>query len=573
MLTFYAPAIALANRLRYPYKFALISVLFILPLALVMFLLVSEIDRTTYFSRKEYDGVAYLRPVRALYEQVLHHRILIEDQLNQVGAPASAARDAESRIEAALVQVEQIDRQLGTDLQATEHLRAVKERWADVKAKALGPENPGTELHSQLIVAIRDLISQVGDTSNLILDPALDSYYLMDAILIKLPESQDQLTQSRVIASRIAGRREVATGTAQLPIVLGLLRSNVTATERGLAVAFRENGITRRLVEPPLAEYAKAATTFADLTSGELARAAAGPGQLNLQLSPLQEAGRRALDQSFALWDESATELERVILIRVDTEVRKKAAVLAFALVVFGLIVYLIAGFYLSVMQTVRGLEAAAQRMVGRNGTINGDGLGRVKLDNRDELGQVVNSFNSIAAALVTASMHRQAVVDNAADGIVTVDDRHVIQSFNPAAERIFGYPADAIIGQPFTRLLPAEPGQEHGDDLLDHPLTPTAGHGDGAREVIGRRQDGARFPMDLAVSEMRLDGERTLIAVVRDITERKRTEADLARARDLALEANRAKSAFLANMSHELRTPLNAIIGYSEMLQEEAED
>jgi signal transduction histidine kinase len=66
---------------------------------------------------------------------------------------------------------------------------------------------------------------------------------------------------------------------------------------------------------------------------------------------------------------------------------------------------------------------------------------------------------------------------------------------------------------------------------------------------------------------------DRLLVAVVRDITERKRTQEELALARDAALDASRAKSAFVANISHELRTPLNAIIGYSELLREEVTD
>ena len=83
-------------------------------------------------------------------------------------------------------------------------------------------------------------------------------------------------------------------------------------------------------------------------------------------------------------------------------------------------------------MRTVSTLDTAAQRMIG------GDMQGVVRLDNRDELGQVVRSFNDIATALIAASTQRQAVVDNAVDGILTVNEQGIIQSFNPAATRLF---------------------------------------------------------------------------------------------------------------------------------------
>ena len=86
-------------------------------------------------------------------------------------------------------------------------------------------------------------------------------------------------------------------------------------------------------------------------------------------------------------------------------------------------------------------------------------------------------------------------------------------------------------------------------------------------------RRDGHEFPVEVAISPMETDHAFTFSYFIRDITERKAAEAELRGAKDAAEAANQAKSEFLANMSHELRTPLNAIIGYSEMLQEEAED
>ncbi|MDQ5853033.1 MAG: PAS domain S-box protein, partial [Chloroflexota bacterium] len=204
----------------------------------------------------------------------------------------------------------------------------------------------------------------------------------------------------------------------------------------------------------------------------------------------------------------------------------------------------------------------------------------RVDVPNRDEFGTLSKNLNAMSAQLATlygdlrsVSENLQAVVDNAMDAIITIDSQGIIESFNPAAERMFGYAAAEAIGQHMKLLMPeVDPGDGTGRRPGQTGQSPSEFTGS-RREMVGRRKDGQIFPMDLSVSEMHLHEARMFIGIARDITERKRAQEELAMARDQALEANRAKSAFLANMSHELRTPLNAIIGYSEMLQEEAEE
>ncbi|MGH8009200.1 MAG: SpoIIE family protein phosphatase, partial [Candidatus Binatia bacterium] len=88
----------------------------------------------------------------------------------------------------------------------------------------------------------RALIAYVGDTSNLILDPDLDSYYLMDAVLLKLPDGADLLTQAQFFGEGIVTRGALtAEEKAQFTVLVGLVQSNIDATKNNMAVAFRNN--------------------------------------------------------------------------------------------------------------------------------------------------------------------------------------------------------------------------------------------------------------------------------------------------------------------------------------------
>ncbi len=176
-----------------------------------------------------------------------------------------------------------------------------------------------------------------------------------------------------------------------------------------------------------------------------------------------------------------------------------------------------------------------------------------------------------------------QTILNTVADGIITIYARGgLIKTVNPAAERMFGYSATELAGQNFSLLIP-ELNQDQRNGSLDYYSASDAARAVGlGREVMGRRQDGNVFPMEIAVSEMWLGGERYFTGILRDTTARRRTEAErgvldralrdknveLESARQAADKANLAKSEFLSSMSHELRSPLNAILGFAQLME-----
>ena len=161
-----------------------------------------------------------------------------------------------------------------------------------------------------------------------------------------------------------------------------------------------------------------------------------------------------------------------------------------------------------------------------------------------------------------------QTILDNVQEAFITIDCRGTILHWSPGAERVFGYAAEEAIGRNVTLIMPDAVALHH-DGYLDSYLKTRDPKIIGiGREVEGRRKDGVAVPIELNVSEAKVEGKTLFTGILRDITERNRIHAELIQAREQADAANAAKSLFLANMSHEIRTPLNPIIGMAHLLQ-----
>lgn len=130
--------------------------------------------------------------------------------------------------------------------------------------------------------------------------------------------------------------------------------------------------------------------------------------------------------------------------------------------------------------------------------------------------------------AIIQREERLRRIMETMVDGLVIIDERGVIETFNRAAERIFGYKASEVVGVPVNLLMPEDDGVEHQnyvDAFLGTGVSQVMG---GGREVRGRRKDGTIFPLDLALSALRIADQRLFIGVLRDISERKAAEERL---------------------------------------------
>jgi len=164
-----------------------------------------------------------------------------------------------------------------------------------------------------------------------------------------------------------------------------------------------------------------------------------------------------------------------------------------------------------------------------------------------------------------------RSILANVPDAVFTLDLNGTIQSFNPAAERLFGYTADEIRGLSFILLMPEDVKGVQSENLRRYRERSEARYVDqGPRRVVAQHKSGRTLALEIAMGALKDSFGTTLVAVARDVSERERTENELRAAKQKADLANGAKSEFIANVSHELRTPLNAILGFSDIIRKQ---
>lgn len=162
-----------------------------------------------------------------------------------------------------------------------------------------------------------------------------------------------------------------------------------------------------------------------------------------------------------------------------------------------------------------------------------------------------------------------QSILDNAVDGIITIDSKGTVRTFNRAAERLFGYDADEVIGNNVSMLMTKRDADDHDQYIGNYVKTGKGKIIGIGREVYGLKKSGEEFPIDLGVSGTNINNESIFIGMTRDLTLQKAYEKNLREEKEKAIQANNSKSKFLANMSHELRTPMHTIMGFVDILLE----
>ncbi|MCF2947859.1 ATP-binding protein [Paraglaciecola aquimarina] len=180
------------------------------------------------------------------------------------------------------------------------------------------------------------------------------------------------------------------------------------------------------------------------------------------------------------------------------------------------------------------------------------------------------SQLQSLQNSIENKEIHLGTILNSLNDAVVITNGKGKLSLFNLAAEKMFGYSQQQIIGQSVEQLMPSDAAAHHAGYMANYSANKGTHLMGKNRQLMAKRNDQSVFPVEITITPMFIKNEKHIVGLIRDITQRKQYEQDLQQAKLDAEQASKIKSLFLANMSHEIRTPMNGIFGTLQLLQNE---
>ncbi|MEZ4669415.1 MAG: ATP-binding protein [Anaerolineae bacterium] len=391
------PAIRLMSRLKYPQKFLLVGILVLIPLLVTMQQFLSKINEDIDFAAKEQLGLTYNNPLVEFFYCLQDHAALSVAVASGDAAMQIALADQQVKVEDAMAIVDAVDQRSGATLEAQARWEAIKSSWNELKAGLANMTSSQTlEKHQAISDATLRLITVVGNSSNLILDPDIDSYYYMDTVITKVPLAASYLSQIRAYGTQASESGSLSPETAtRLTILDGQVSSTLDSNLEGFGYSFELNPALQPGLQGQIDTYVQSVRSFSEQLKTNFLQNSAGDDLMNA--SELFQKAGDPLAANAELYRDVAAGLDDLLQARIGRFEVRRTLVTATALLGLAIAIYLLVGFYLAVQQTIRELDEASQRMV------KGDREWDFQPSSSDELAQVAVSFNSIASELVVA--------------------------------------------------------------------------------------------------------------------------------------------------------------------------
>ncbi len=388
MESLFKPATHLLDRFRYPVKFGSIFVLIFIPLVTLSFLLISSINDEIHLFEHEREGLSYIKVVRPLVENMPQHRGMTNAYLNGDSSFHAKIMGKRDEIDALLKELGDVDQQHKESLDTGSALADIRSQWQAIKNNSMQMSAPDSfAAHSQLIADVLALIAHVADSSEITLDPKLDTYYLGETLVNKLPTLVESMGQSRGLGSGIATKQSIDKDQAiRLSVLADRLESNNSILAKDLKAAMEYNPDLAKHLSQAIKSNTDSIHKFEKMLKHDLL----DTQNITVSGSTVFNAGTEAIKHAFELFDKVLPVFDEILAQRIGDDVRTEFITISIVVVVLLIVAYLFTGLYFSVNHGVQEIGTAAKAMA------KGDLTARAALASQDEMQQIASDFNDM---------------------------------------------------------------------------------------------------------------------------------------------------------------------------------
>lgn len=402
------PAKFLMDSLRYPVKFGIIFIIVLVLLVVLSLNLVTSINEEVSFLESERTGLAYIKMVRQPIEHIQQHRGMTAAYLN--GAKGFYDRIIQKRaiVDEKLAELNEVNNKLGVQLSTGNVVNRLMQQWSRIKSSSLNMSSAeAIKVHSAMISDLLLLMGDVADTSQITLDPTLDSYYMGDAIVSGLPNMLENMGQARAVGSGVAakGRFSGQQNYTKLAVLSNNINLYFQRVSKGLKAVYGENIEVSSALKAATDSNNKAVREMQVLLNDKLLNAQT----ITVNSDVVFNSATTAIGGSYKLFDSLVPQLDKLLADRIESAQSTLNITLSVIAFVLLLVAYLFAGFYLSVCESIWAISTSAQKLAG------GDLSVRINLKARDEMKHIAESFNEMSDQFgqvihqITSSSHQVA--------------------------------------------------------------------------------------------------------------------------------------------------------------------
>lgn len=390
------PAVQLMNRLKYAYKFSLVGVLIILQASVLIYMLVSELNKNIDFAIRERIGVKYIQALTHLLNETQNYRSIHYGFSTGNSALQGELLTQQKKIDAALDAVAAIDNQASLQMDTTWKLQMLQNDWLARKKDALQFTSDAEraqvlfDLDSRWLTEVTDFMMHVGYESNLAMDSDFATSRLVDSVLRKLPGLIDSLSTTQALAIQLQDNNLSPESKYRLLQTVGLARSGMEQTDHNTQLVFRNN----ETIKTKLKTLHTALTDAVPIFAWNIEQKTIGQQGLPIPQQLLTDAGNQAIQTAVILHKEELNVIDQLLVARVDKYLQYRNLVVCFTGGILLLVCYLFLGFDMSVRKAVYRLDKVM------TSAGNGDLNVRGAIDSRDEMGSLTYAINNMLDSL-----------------------------------------------------------------------------------------------------------------------------------------------------------------------------